>query len=519
MPGQFSAKPGDSVRTLLQKIVWTMGGESTPWDRERDLLRKILVLDGGTATPYDNDVHLLRKIILARGGSYKETDLKNRLLTIIVLLLGGNPHSNDNENNLYAKWLSLQSADFWNPSDDAANLALWFSSDSGITLVGNEVSQWNDRSGNARHLTPAAATNRPKFTAGALNGLPEILFDGGNDYLQTGAFVLSQPFTCYFLARQVTYTQFERLFQGAAANDAFMHQSNVVAPNVSMRTGATTGPTFTTWTVGTYGILDGKWSGSGTKARFHQQTEVGGDPGTGGLTGFKLCANNAGGGIGNFGIVEVIFRSGLSDPLTSWRYYIYLAARAGFTVRQLTSEGDSITAGAGLGLTSLFPHKVVAAEAPTLWGYNNLAVGGSVVSDLVSRAGATNAYYDSRVTDNVLTVWAGSNDLVFGDSAATVFGKLASYCAARRSRGFHVLVFTILPRTAISGAAETHRQNLNTLIRDHWTGFADGLVDVAANGTLGAVNANLNLTYYIDGTHLTAAGHTIVATLAGAQLP
>jgi len=517
---QFFASPGDGIRALYQKIVWTKGGEATPWDRERDLLRKILELEGGSATPYDNDIHLLRKIILALGGNYHGMDLKNRLLTNIVLLRGGMPHSGDGENSLVAQWLAVESEDLFVPLDDPTNLAAWYSSDVGVSLSGAEVTQWNDRSGNARHLTPAAATNRPTLQAGALNGLPAVLFDGGDDYLQTAAFTLDQPFTCYFLAKQVTYTQFERLFQGADAGDAFMHQSNVVAPNVSMRTGVTTGPTFTAWTVGSYGILDAKWSGSNTKARFHQQSEVGGDPGAAGLTGLKMCANSSGGGVGNFEIVEVIFRSGVDDKLMTWRHYIYLASRAGFTVRQITCEGDSLTTGAGLALTAVFPHKVVVAKAPTLWGYNNLAVGGSVVQDLINRRqGITNRYYDRRVTQNILTVWAGSNDLVNGDSGQTVFQKLAAYCAACRSRGFYVLVYTILPRTAISGSAETQRSSLNALIRAHWTSFADALVDVAADATLGAANANLNLTYYVDGTHLTAAGHTIVGTLTTAQIP
>ena len=52
---------------------------------------------------------------------------------------------------------------------DLAGLALWLdAADSGtITLDGsNNVSQWDDKSGNGRNLTQATTLNRPGFTAG-----------------------------------------------------------------------------------------------------------------------------------------------------------------------------------------------------------------------------------------------------------------------------------------------------------------------------------------------------------------
>lgn len=60
--------------------------------------------------------------------------------------------------------------------------------DSGVTLAttGQSVQQWNDQVGTA-HLTQPTAVSRPVFTAGSKNGLPAIVFDGSNDFMNTVA--------------------------------------------------------------------------------------------------------------------------------------------------------------------------------------------------------------------------------------------------------------------------------------------------------------------------------------------
>lgn len=62
---------------------------------------------------------------------------------------------------------------------DAADNATVFS-DAGTTpaVGGSTVQQWNDKSGNGRHATQAAAGNRPTYTNAALNGKSVVSFDG-----------------------------------------------------------------------------------------------------------------------------------------------------------------------------------------------------------------------------------------------------------------------------------------------------------------------------------------------------
>jgi len=69
------------------------------------------------------------------------------------------------------------------------NLALWLdaSDTSTITLDGsNNVSEWRDKSGNARHASQATTTQRPSYTSSnQINGVNAPRFDGTDDFLAT----------------------------------------------------------------------------------------------------------------------------------------------------------------------------------------------------------------------------------------------------------------------------------------------------------------------------------------------
>ena len=90
------------------------------------------------------------------------------------------------------------SAQPWTPAALGSALALWLDAadSSTITLNGSTVSQWNDKSGNGRHVSQATAASQPTYTPNGLNGKPTLIFDGVNDHLfRTQSFGLSQPLT------------------------------------------------------------------------------------------------------------------------------------------------------------------------------------------------------------------------------------------------------------------------------------------------------------------------------------
>ena len=72
------------------------------------------------------------------------------------------------------------------PGGVADNMALWLKGDTGVTESAGDVSAWNDQSVNGNHASQGTGANQPAFVASAHNFNPGLLFDGVDDYLDTG---------------------------------------------------------------------------------------------------------------------------------------------------------------------------------------------------------------------------------------------------------------------------------------------------------------------------------------------
>jgi len=80
--------------------------------------------------------------------------------------------------------------ELWTPTQLTSAVWLDAADSATITLNGSTVSQWNDKSGNGRHVSQATAANQPTYTASGLNGKPVLTFDGVNDRLSTASTTL-----------------------------------------------------------------------------------------------------------------------------------------------------------------------------------------------------------------------------------------------------------------------------------------------------------------------------------------
>lgn len=72
----------------------------------------------------------------------------------------------------------------WTPSS-LSTLSLWLDADDAATITQSSgaVSAWNDKSGNAYHVTQATGANQPSYVTAARNGRAAVRFDGTNDLL------------------------------------------------------------------------------------------------------------------------------------------------------------------------------------------------------------------------------------------------------------------------------------------------------------------------------------------------
>ena len=71
-----------------------------------------------------------------------------------------------------------------------SNLKSWHDSTLGITLVGGEVDQWADQSGNGFNLAAASSTQRPNYSAYTLNSLPLLSSAAGGKLIERSTYGL-----------------------------------------------------------------------------------------------------------------------------------------------------------------------------------------------------------------------------------------------------------------------------------------------------------------------------------------
>jgi len=109
-------------------------------------------------------------------------------------------------------------AELWTPAELGATLALWLDADDTdtITLNGSTVSQWDDKSGNARHVSQATAASQPTYATADINGKPALTWPSASNnvhMLSTESFVVQDA---YFVVRfdDGTTSTWNTSFQG-----------------------------------------------------------------------------------------------------------------------------------------------------------------------------------------------------------------------------------------------------------------------------------------------------------------
>lgn len=175
--------------------------------------------------------------------------------------------------------------------------------------------------------------------------------------------------------------------------------------------------------------------------------------------------------------------------------------------RHIVCEGDSRTTESSIS----WPMQAGFTTA----GFADVATSGDKVSDMITQATNTIDPLIRGLLTNVAVVWGGLNDATAGASATTIYNRLVSWCQGRRAAGFRVVVCTeIDAQSAATDAVGWHSTiypALNTLIRNNWSTFADGLADLAANS---ALQDATNTTYYnADKVHLVSAGYAVVSNI------
>lgn len=163
------------------------------------------------------------------------------------------------------KWPGL----LWTPKIITTMLWLDASDSTTITTESGNVSQWNDKSGNDRHLSQSTSTNRPALTSAGQNGLNVITFDGSNDGLQGSFAAMSLTAQSSFAVAKVSASSsFARIFSQATSTQADYASTGAYLP-ILAGNASNTIASFTntevgiaSFSTGSFGILQSVHSGT-----------------------------------------------------------------------------------------------------------------------------------------------------------------------------------------------------------------------------------------------------------------
>lgn len=187
--------------------------------------------------------------------------------------------------------------------------AAWYRNATGVTEAGGFASQWDDYSGNGRHLVQGTGTNQPAYSAGVFT------FDGVDNYMKiTADAALIQPTTLYFVGKQVTWTNNEYLWDGNTIASCFVRQIDLT-PQIEAYAG-TGSANSSDLAVNTYGIVCAKFNGASSSLRVNNNAAITGNFGAGNMGGLYLGSTGGAASFSNIAVMEFLIFLAAHDDAT-----------------------------------------------------------------------------------------------------------------------------------------------------------------------------------------------------------
>jgi hypothetical protein len=221
--------------------------------------------------------------------------------------------------------------------------ALWLdAADLSTITIATGVSEWRDKSGNARHASQATPGNQPAYSSSAFQGMPGVSWDGTNKWLtfsplsqQSGDEVFAVCDTTnmgtgsrVFINRSVGSAPFPPAVYFGLILDpdycpAIFWGSSAPAANLAAQASAVRRPAIIRWNIST-GTAFTEINGGSRSAESHAETV---------LSSWTEIGASFGSQQPSFVLAEVILARALSVPQAaaihgylSWKWGIRLAA-------------------------------------------------------------------------------------------------------------------------------------------------------------------------------------------------
>lgn len=213
-----------------------------------------------------------------------------------------------------------------------AGLTAWFKADAGTstTTDGAAISQWNDQSAGAHNAVQATGANQPLYKAAIQNGLPGVLFDGSNDFMDAAGINVSQPDTIIVAVRSLITTSGHNVFDGITQPSG--RQSIECGANATTNWGmfASADAASTTATNTSAHVLAAIFNAASSQLFLDGAAlTLGGSPGPNPLTGLRIGTFVSGAGQWNGYIFEILVYSGALSATDRQSVESYLKAKWG----------------------------------------------------------------------------------------------------------------------------------------------------------------------------------------------
>ncbi len=388
-----------------------------------------------------------------------------------------------------------------------------------LKIEANHVTTWKDKSGLGHDLIQETVGTQPQYVKDS-----GMMVVKGGQMLAKGVTATISQMTVYALVKAAP---------GYTPIIAFRSDNKTEFCAAGWTIGAR--PTLFTSTGSTNGnseVEDSQWHlltfvRKGTERSFYVDGILVGKPigkdTPSEMTDLLLFAYSTA-GIFNGNLAELLIYSTAHSEKQSTQIHDYLFKKWSSLFPDEKSDlvtfvGNSITTGMYCGNGKTWTAQA-AAKIPGLSHWYNISKGGITTQGLTEMAPvAVDAQLKRSTGRSVLVLWEGTNELVVNKATAEAANEaIKQFCLARRKAGWKkIIVMTILPRDA-GGDFEARRIALNQIMRDHYTEYADALVDLSTNTNIGLADCEKKREFYPDGVHTSAKANGIIAEMVAAKL-
>ena len=436
-------------------------------------------------------------------------------------------------------------------ASDLPNLKLWLDpslgtyTNTGMTTPANtdgaSVCGWADQSTSANNATGTACAVL-KLAGNGINGHAALNFTSGNARLYTPSFLSSA------YDHAVTIYVVDVPINGQSVKVAVANQgiTNYIGGETDNATYATpwnftanipiTGKAFIQQTnTSDQGVYITSEAINGSTALFRNNnilqylpdTAVAGLSGTLAIGGRDSSTSFTWTGL----IGDILIYNGAHTRAQQLQVTDYLLAKYGktqvSTLPNVALQGNSLTAGNGASQGNTDVGTYIATTLGKGFAFLSHGIAGRTLTDMTTDATTEiDPSVNTGISSNTIIAWEGTNALN-ASTPAQIITQYQTYFAARVTAGWNKrIVVDVLPNCSGSGAYETNRLALNALLASAFnvstaysnvyaaapgTTWADYLVKLTGDSTVGQPGQCSNATYYADGTHMTPAGYALIA--------